>query len=76
MEPKTVIAALTHSDPSIWSDAIDVCELCQTPGPFDFETCADLISPGQLVYFRIFGFNSLRFITSVYWGAIEFETPF
>jgi hypothetical protein len=64
MEPAAAIANLTQSDPSIQSEAIEICENFQTPAAFDFKTCMALIGTDQPVQFRIFVYNSLRFIIS------------
>jgi hypothetical protein len=71
---RNAIGVLPHSDPSIQSEAIDICENFQTPAAFGFKTCGALIGADQPVQFRIFGYNSLRFIISCHWDAIASET--
>jgi hypothetical protein len=68
------IGTFAHSDSSIHSEAIDICKNFQTLDAFDFKMCAALIAADRPVQFRIFAYNSLRFITSCHWGAIASET--
>jgi hypothetical protein len=74
MDIAAAIGTLAHNDPSIQSEAIDICENFQTPSAFDFKTCAALIRADQPVQFRIFGYNSLRSIISCPWDVIASET--